>query len=96
LQDDSLDEREREKGRIEDIFYLIVCFINASDFSSFPQIETKFRSDVIVSAICDIGSDANLINEQIYDQLIEKPIEISALPVQNVELISAFWKCTKN
>jgi hypothetical protein len=81
-------------GREENLD-VIVCFINEKEMLTCPHIEIKLNSELTVSAICDTGSDANLLNEQIYDQLIERDIKIPTLPLENVALVTAFGKHTR-
>jgi hypothetical protein len=74
---------------------LTVCFINERDLERCPQIKLKFNNRVAVIAICDTGSDVNLLNEHVFEQLINEGTKIPTLPLENIALVTAFGKKTQ-
>jgi hypothetical protein len=72
----------------------IVFFINEK-YVACPQVNILFIRDISVRAILDTGSDANILTERLYDQLIEAGVTIPTLPLEDVVLITAFGKRTR-
>ncbi|PNF31892.1 hypothetical protein B7P43_G07950, partial [Cryptotermes secundus] len=73
----------------------IVLFINEENFSKSPQIAIKLKNKKAVVAILDSGSEVNLISQESFEQLKDADIEILTLPVQGVNLVTAFGKGSK-
>jgi hypothetical protein len=73
----------------------IVFFINERDVACCPQVNISFGRDISACAILDTGSDANILTERVYDQLIEAGVTIPTSPLEGVVLITAFGKRTR-
>ena len=79
----------------EAIGELILFFINENDLSCCPQVNISFGNGISASALLDTGSEANILTEKLYDQLIGAGIDVPTLPLENVALVTAFGRRTK-
>jgi hypothetical protein len=73
----------------------VVLFINEESLNRSPQISIKFKNHEVAVAILDSGSEVNLISQEIFDKLNEAGIEVLTLPVQGINLVTAFDKRSK-
>jgi hypothetical protein len=71
-------------------------FINDANISKSPQIAIKFENKEVAVAMLDSGSEANLISQDKFDQLKKAGIEVLTLPVQGINLVTAFGKRSKS
>jgi hypothetical protein len=74
----------------------LVLFINEEILSKSPQIEIQFENKEVVIALLDSGSEVNLISQNKFDQLERSGIELLTLPVQGINLVTAFGKRSKS
>jgi hypothetical protein len=72
-----------------------VLFINEENLSKSPQIKIAFQNHEVAVAILDLGSEVNLISQESFDKLNEAGIEVLTLPVQGINLVTAFGKRSK-
>jgi hypothetical protein len=72
-----------------------VFFINENDLACCPQVNISFGNGISASALLDTGSDANILTQKLYDQLIEAGVSVPTLPLDNVALVTAFGRLTK-
>jgi glutamine amidotransferase PdxT len=71
-------------------------FINEENISKSPQIAIKFENKVAATAMLDSGSEVNLISQGKFDQRQEVGINVLTLPVQGINLVTAFGKRSKS
>jgi hypothetical protein len=70
-----IEQQNKEKSN------QIVFFINESNLSKCPEVEIEVKNGIKFRAILDSGSEANLLSERVYDQLIKTRAEVSVLPL---------------
>jgi hypothetical protein len=70
-------------------------FINEKNLSKSPQITIKFENKEDAVALLDSGSEVNLISQDKFDKLKKARIEVLTLPVQGINLLTAFGKKSK-
>jgi hypothetical protein len=63
--------------------------------SRSPQITIKFEKDLKAVAVIDSGSEVNLISQEVFQKLSELRSNLLTLPVQGVNLITAFGRRSK-
>jgi hypothetical protein len=71
-------------------------FINDANISKSPQIAIKFEDKEVPVAMLDFGSEVNLISQDKFDQLKKAGIEVLTLPVQEINLVTAFGRKSKS
>jgi hypothetical protein len=79
-----------------DRYDLVVLFINEANIHKSPQIAIKFEDKEVAVAMLDFGSEVNLISQDKLDQLKKAGIEVLTLPVQGINLVTAFGKRSKS
>jgi hypothetical protein len=73
----------------------VVLFINEENLSKSPQVTFKFEENLRAIAILDSGSEVNLISQEVFDELSKFRNDLLILPVQGVNLVTAFGKRSK-
>jgi hypothetical protein len=91
-----LNESESLDGEIEPeaLGGLILFFINENDLACCPQVNISFVNSISASALLDKGSDANILTEKLYDQLIVAGVSVPT-SLGNVALVTAFGRGTE-
>jgi hypothetical protein len=74
----------------------VILFINEENISKSPQIVIKFEDKVAATAMLDSGSEVNLISQNKFDQLQKAGMNALTLPVQGINLVTAFGKRSKS
>jgi hypothetical protein len=89
-----LNESESLDGEIEPeaLGGLVVFFINENDLACCPQVNISFVNGISANALLDTGSDANILTEKLYDQLIVAGV---SAPTLSLDSVTAFGRRTK-
>jgi hypothetical protein len=74
----------------------VILFINEENKSKSPQLVIKFENKEVAFAMLDSGSEVNLISQDKFDQLQKVGIEVLTLPVQGINIVTAFGKRSKS
>jgi hypothetical protein len=85
----------QEDTEEEEIIEPTVLFINEETLSKSPQITVSFDKQLAVPALLDSGSEVNIISQEIFDKLNEIRADVLTLPVQGINLVTAFRKRSK-
>jgi hypothetical protein len=89
LEIQKLDNREDNESE------QFILFINEEIVSKSPQIQIQFENKESAIALLDSGSEVNLISQNKFNQLESSGIALLTLPVQGINLITAFGKKSK-
>jgi hypothetical protein len=70
----------------------LVLFIHEENLSRSPQVTIQFEENLNAVAIIYSGSEVNLISQEAFQKLSEVRNNLLTLPVQGVNLVTAFGK----
>jgi hypothetical protein len=70
-------------------YIIYLDYINKQNLGNSPLVKFRIRSQQY-SAFVDMGCEASILSEPLYNQLKAKGVESHELPTQNVVLVGAF------
>ena len=70
-------------------------FINENDLACCRQMNISFGKGISASTRLDTESESNILNENLYDQLLGTGLAVPTLPLEDLALVTAFGRRAK-